>query len=168
MKQVVLFLSIHFLLIPFSPPMIYSAEYTISMRDGGNVEASHYVIEGDSLKVFLETPKDAIVIFPRAYVNKIIKNKKIEKNKVSNNNKNNPAGLCETENIRCDQYYCCHELDIMQAEMGSACNFVEDPSNGGNDWNREYQKNNCIRHKKKMARMEESCPNCYVVKMCCR
>jgi hypothetical protein len=168
MKKPVMLFVITILLIIYSAEVIYSAEYTIFMRDGGTFEASRYVIEGDSLKVFLKTPKDAIVVFPRAYVDKIVKNEDEETNRVSNNNKKKHGELCDAENIRCDQYYCCHELDIMQTEMASACDFVEEPRNSANDQNREYRKNNCIRHKRKMASVEESCPNCYVVKMCCK
>jgi hypothetical protein len=166
MKKAALLFGILILLITYFAEVTYSASYTIFMHDGGTIEASHYVIEGDSLKVFLQAPKDAIAVFPRTYVDKIVKN--VDEEIKPNENERKRDGLCETQHVNCDQYYCCHQLDIMQAEIGSACNFVEEPGNSGNDRNREYRKNNCIRHKRKITNMEESCPDCYVVKTCCK
>jgi hypothetical protein len=128
MKQVSLFIFISILFIPFFSKALYSAEYTILMRNGGSFEAASYGLEGENIKIILAEPRDAIIDIRRDDVEKIIKNKKEKTISVPKTS----VGICETENINCNQYYCCHEIDLMKDETKSVCTFVEDPRNSLN------------------------------------
>ena len=168
MKQLTLLFFINLLIIPFFSKVIYSATYTIYMHDGGTVEASHYLIEGDTIKVLLQSPKDAIIDFPRAYVDKIVKNEEEETNKANEKKEINPTGLCETNNINCDEYYWCHELAVLRDKMETVCDKAEIPRNYRDNLNREDNFKNCRRYKIDVHHMEENYQNCNVVNICCK
>lgn len=83
MRRLSLFIFITILLIPFIPKAIYSAEYTIFMRNGSNFKAISYEIEGDNIVIFLEAPKDAVITFSKADVDKITKNNERTTNNIT-------------------------------------------------------------------------------------
>ena len=166
MKQVTLCLLISLLLVPFSPKIIYSAPYTIFMHDGGTVEASHYEIEGDKIKVFLQSPKDAIIDFPKAYVDKIIKNKEEESNKKKNVILEQKMELCDVVGCASDYRRCCEKLNNSTKHMKSNCDKAENTKI--NDiTSKGYYLSHCERYKKEVNFWESQCPSCYIVSSCC-
>jgi hypothetical protein len=162
MKQLSLILFIHLLLIPVCPQISYSATYTIFMHAGGTVEASHYVIEGDNLKVFLKTPQDAFIVFPRAYVDKIVKEEEEEKKEVVENK----LELCDVVGCAANYRRCCENLNNWTKRMKSGCDRV-DNSRKKSDKNQDYYANECEKYKKKVSFWEAECPSCAIVSSCC-
>jgi hypothetical protein len=158
MKQVALFLVVLILLITFSAEIIYSAEYTIIMRNGGSFEAATYSIEGENIKIILAEPKDAIIDIRRDDVEKIIKNKE-ETSKKSEIVVEKRLELCDTVNCTSNYYYsCCKNVNKWTELMKPACDKAE---------KQESYVDVCKRYKKEVSFWENQCPSCYIGSSCC-
>jgi hypothetical protein len=157
MKQAALILFIHLLFLTFLTQISYCATYTIFMRDGGTIEASRYVIEGDSLKVFLITPKDAIVVFFRAYVDKIIKNEE-EDSKKTSVILEKKLEMCDVVGCSANYHSCCKKVHDWTKRMESTCKEAE---------KRESYVSVCEQNRKKVSFWEAECQSCYIVSSCC-
>ena len=159
MRPIVLSLIVLILLITCSAEVIYSAQYTIILHNGGTIEASDYLIRGDSIKVLSEQSNGAIIDIRRDDVEKIIKNKEDATNKTSDIIVKKRLELCDTINCTSNYYYsCCENVNSWTKRMKSACDQSE---------KRQSYEDVCKKYKKEVSFWENQCPSCYIASSCC-